>query len=396
MRAAYEGSAIDPLRVSYVECHATGTPVGDSTEIRSMEEVFPRKDGMPIGSLKSNLGHLITASGAAGLVKLIEAVRAGILPPTRACDHPSDALRASGFRVLSEPEAWEAAAPRLAAISAFGFGGNNAHVIFEEWVGQRQYRSYIPVAAPPRKIAIVGVGAIAGQGQSTADFIANLSRGVIPGAISGGPATTISLPIDELRFPPRDLAQALPQQLLVLKAAQEAVAEADLNGATTGVFTGMEVDPAVARHGVRWRIAELLHGQGIDPQPEWLDEVRDRIAPPLDGPAAILGNMPNMPANRLNSQFNFSGSGFTVGASEASGETALQLAMRALRCGELDAALVCAVDLSCDPVHQFAIGPARIAGDAAVALLLQPLDAALHSGRSMYFVIEEEAGSVAS
>jgi acyl transferase domain-containing protein/3-hydroxymyristoyl/3-hydroxydecanoyl-(acyl carrier protein) dehydratase/1-acyl-sn-glycerol-3-phosphate acyltransferase len=393
MRAAYETSAIDPSRVSYVECHATGTPVGDATEIGSMAEVFLRKDGMPIGSLKSNLGHLITASGAAGLVKLIEAVRAGILPPTRACDHPSDALRASGFRVLSEPEVWgfntPSNTPRLAAISAFGFGGNNAHVIFEEWVGRGQYQSYIPSAAPPRKIAIVGIGAIAGQGQSTADFIANLFRGATP----GGAASTVSLPIDQLRFPPRDLAQALPQQLLVLKAAQEAVAEADLNGAATGVFTGMEVDPAITRHGVRWRIAELLRGQGIDPQAEWLDEVRDRIAPPLDGPAAILGNMPNMPANRLNSQFNFSGSGFTVGASEASGEMALQLAMRSLRCGELDAALVCAVDLSCDPVHQFAIGPSRITGDAAVALLLQPLDAALQSGRAIYCVIDEDPGA---
>jgi acyl transferase domain-containing protein/3-hydroxymyristoyl/3-hydroxydecanoyl-(acyl carrier protein) dehydratase/1-acyl-sn-glycerol-3-phosphate acyltransferase len=394
MRAAYAASAIDPSRVSYVECHATGTPVGDSTEIRSMQEVFPRRDGMPVGSLKSNLGHLITASGAAGLVKLIEAMRAGILPPTRSCDDPSDALRTSGFRVLSEPEAWKSntplGAPRVAAISAFGFGGNNAHVIFEEWVGRGEYRSYIPVASPPRKIAIVGAGAIAGAGQSTADFIGTLSGGVFHGA----PASTISLPVEEFRFPPRDLAQALPQQLLVLKAAQEALAEAgEIDGATTGVFTGMEVDPAITRHGVRWRIAELLRGQDIEPQPGWLDKVRDRIAPPLDGPAAILGNMPNMPANRLNSQFNFSGSGFTVGASEASGVTALQLAMRALRCGELDAALVCAVDLSCDPVHQYAIGPGRIAGDAAVALVLQPLDAALQSGRSIYCVIDEDPGA---
>lgn len=385
MKAAYAASGIDPSRVSYVECHATGTQVGDATEIRSMEEVFPHKDGLPIGSLKSNLGHLITASGAAGLIKLMEAARAGILPPTRGCDDPSDALRASGFRVLPEPEAWKSSAPRVAALSAFGFGGNNAHLIFEEWAGPGEYRSWVPSAAPPpRKIAIVGVGVIAGQGQSTADFIADLSRGVKP----SGAAGDISLPIDELHFPPRDLAQTLPQQLLVLKAAQQAVTEAgSLPCATTGVFTGMEVDPGITRYGVRWRLAELLGGQ-----PEWLDEVRDGIIPALDGPAAILGSMPNMPANRLNSQFNFSGSGFTVGASEASGEVALELAMRALRSGELDAALVCAVDLSSDPVHQYAIGPGRITSDAAVALALEPLDAALASGRTIYCLIEEAPG----
>lgn len=381
MKAAYAASGIDPSRVSYVECHATGTQVGDATEIRSMEEVFPHKDGLPIGSLKSNLGHLITASGAAGLIKLMEAARAGILPPTRGCDDPSDALRGSGFRVLPEPEAWKSSAPRVAAISAFGFGGNNAHLIFEEWAGRGEYRSYVHSAAPPRKIAVVGVGVIAGQGQSTADFTGDLSRGVTP----GGAAGDLSLPIDELHFPPRDLAQTLPQQLLVLKAAQQAVSEAgSLPCATTGVFTGMEVDPGITRYGVRWRLAELLDGQ-----PEWLDEVRDRVIPALDGPAAILGSMPNMPANRLNSQFNFSGSGFTVGASEASGEVALELAMRALRSGEIDAALVCAVDLSCDPVHQYAIGADRITSDAAVALALEPLDAALESGRTIYCLIEE-------
>jgi acyl transferase domain-containing protein/3-hydroxymyristoyl/3-hydroxydecanoyl-(acyl carrier protein) dehydratase/1-acyl-sn-glycerol-3-phosphate acyltransferase len=373
MQLAYEAASIDASLVSYVECHATGTPVGDSTEIRSMGEVFRHREQIPIGSLKSNLGHLITASGAAGVVKLIEAMRAGILPPTRSCDDPSEALRGSGFRVLSEPEAWESNTPRVAAISAFGLGGNNAHMILEEWTGSRRYRppapSVIGSVAASRKIAITGVGVIAGSGQSTAHFIEALLRGQISSTV----AQTISLPIDDLRFPPRDLTQALPQQLMVLQAAQEALAEAgELDGAKTGVFTGMEVDPAITRHGIRWRLAE------------WLDAT-------LEGPAAALGNMPNMPANRLNSQFNFVGSGFTVGADEASGEVALQLGMRALRCGELDAALVCAVDLSCDSVHQYSVGDGRVTGDAAVALVVQPLDDALQSGRPVYAVIDEDA-----
>ena len=378
MKSAYQAAGVDASRISYVECHATGTLVGDATEIGSMEDVFSRNEGMPIGSLKSNLGHLITASGAAGLVKLVEAMRAGIWPPTRSCDDPSDTLCASRFRVLSEPEAWKSDSPRVAALSAFGFGGNNAHLILEEWTGGGGYNFHVQPASASRELAITGIGVVAGRGQSTSDFATSLLRSLRLGTA----AETVALAIEDLRFPPRDLAQALPQQLMVLKAAQEALAgEEDFTGTHVGVFTGMEVDPAITRHGVRWRLAALLREQGIEPGAEWLNTARQHIAPPLEGTAAILGNMPNMLANRLNSQFNLSGCGFTVGAGELSGELALGLAMRAIRSGELAAALVCAVDLSCDPVHQCAAGAQQTPGDAAVALLIRPLDEALRTSR---------------
>jgi acyl transferase domain-containing protein/3-hydroxymyristoyl/3-hydroxydecanoyl-(acyl carrier protein) dehydratase len=415
MRSAYEVAGVDPVRVSYVECHATGTPVGDATEIGSMEDVFLHNEGMPIGSLKSNLGHLITASGAAGLVKLIEAMRAAILPPTRSCDEPSDSLRASRFRVLTEPESWKSDMPRVAALSAFGFGGNNAHLVVEEWPdgdrfdlhGQRWTsgkpgdfaeegrlpakagRVEIPSGAADEKfkLAITGIGVIAAGGQSTSDFASSLLRFQSLGTV----AEKVALAIEEIRFPPRDLAEALPQQLLVLKAAQEALTGAgSLAGERVGVFTGMEVDPAITRHGVRWRLAELLRAQGIEPGTEWLNTARNYVAPQLDGPAAILGNMPNMLANRLNSQFDLSGCGFAVGAGELSGEVALRLALRALRSGELEAALVCAVDLSCDPVHEYAMGAEHTPGDAAIALVIRPLDEALRIGNRVYALLGEE------
>lgn len=372
LRAAYEISGIDPERVSYVECHATGTPVGDATEIASMQEIFHANAGMPIGSLKANLGHLITASGAAGLVKLLQALRAKVLPPTPSCDKPSEALANSRYRLLSEPAPWESSTPRIAGLSAFGFGGNNAHLILEEWTGRTEDKTCLLPAQAPRKIAITGIGVIAGEGESTADFIRALATGENPGRA----AKTVSLPLEGVRFPPRDLEQALPQQLMLLRAAQEAMSEAGaLPTGRTAVFTGMEVDPEITRHGVRWRFEELLLESGLDPDPAWLEKTRDRIAPPLDGPASVLGNMPNMPANRLNSQFDLRASGFSVGAGERSGEAALDLALRALHRGEIDAAVVCAVDLSCNPVHQHAIGAEKQTGDAAVALVLQPLDA---------------------
>ncbi|MBL8215387.1 MAG: hypothetical protein JNK87_32000, partial [Bryobacterales bacterium] len=392
MRQAYELAGLSPSLVSYVECHATGTPVGDSTELRSMSEVFPSDTGIGIGSLKSNLGHLITASGAAGFLKLLEAIRHGVMPPTIGCDDPSETLRNSGFRLLHKPEPWKADAPRFGAISAFGFGGNNAHVIVEEYapsVGGRVPRPARDPQVPPiarTPIAITGVGVLAGNGKTTADFLTRL----IAAEPSSHTAESVTLAATQLRFPPRDLEHTLPQQVAILQAAQEAVTESgDLPIASTGVFTGIEIDPNIGRHGVRWRLAEELRGRGLDPTPAWLLKVRDQIIPALDGPATVLGNMPNMPANRLSSQFDFRGSGFTVGDGELSGEASLHLAIRALRNKELDAALVCAVDLSCDPLHTLADPNPRTPGDAAVALVLCPLDEAVRAGRTVYAVIED-------
>ena len=138
MRAAYAMAGIEPAAISLLECHATGTPVGDATELESAAQLFGGCRDVPIGSLKSNLGHLITAAGAAGLIKLLAALRTGIRPPSRRVDAPLAALADSPFRLLQAPEAWpgEPGVPRRAALSAFGFGGNNAHLIVEEWLGQ--------------------------------------------------------------------------------------------------------------------------------------------------------------------------------------------------------------------------------------------------------------------
>ena len=104
--------------------------------------------------------------------------------------------------------------------------------------------------------------------------------------------------------------------------------------------------------------------------------------------AAVLGSMPNIPANRLSSLFDFAGPAFTVQAGAASGLQALRIAARALARGELDAALVGAVDLSCEAVHRQASDKAP--GDAAISLLLKRLDDALRDGDQIYACIDDE------
>src|SRR5690606_37844288 len=108
----------------------------------------------------------------------------------------------------------------------------------------------------------------------------------------------------------------------------------------------------------------------------WVEQARDAIAPPLEA-ATVIGTMPNIPANRINAHFDLGGPSWSVFASEASGRHALALGCRALREGQLDAALVCAVDLSCQDIHTAALraieGRDEPPGDAAVALLLRRL-----------------------
>ena len=129
MRLAYQLAGLSPADISLVECHATGTPVGDATELRSMARVFADCSDVPIGSLKSNLGHLITAAGVAGLIKVLAAMQHDKKPPTLNVDQPNDALAGTPFRLLQAAEPWTG--PKRAGINAFGFGGNNAHLIVE-------------------------------------------------------------------------------------------------------------------------------------------------------------------------------------------------------------------------------------------------------------------------
>ncbi|MFN7147021.1 MAG: beta-ketoacyl synthase N-terminal-like domain-containing protein, partial [Myxococcota bacterium] len=153
----------------------------------------------------------------------------------------------------------------------------------------------------------------------------------------------------------------------------------------TGVFVGMGADAAVSGYGLRWRIGARTGASG-DP----LEKLRDAVIPALRA-ENVVGTMPNIPANRLNVQLDAGGPGFTLSAEELSGIHALTTAIDALSAGELDVALVGAVDLACDPRHAAALAalaPGVQPGDGAVVLLLQTLEAAERAGHRVWAVIE--------
>ncbi len=401
---AYASAGLEPSAVSLLECHATGTAVGDATELRSAAAIFAGCEDVPIGSLKSNMGHLITAAGVAGLIKVLEAMRHRRRPATLHLDN-DDALLpelARGpFRALTRAEPWICpnGQPRIAGISAFGFGGNNAHVIVSE------DDPAIEAAAPERRgdrrpirLALVGLEVVAGGWAGLERFAA---------AVTGRDAAKLGRRVEQttlalvgLRFPPRDLERALAQQRLALSVARSACAPlASLPRERAGVYMAMEPDPQVCRYGARWRLAtrareSLAHAAPADDaRDRWQRACRDALAPPLAA-ADVLGTMPNIPANRINSQLDLGGPSSTVSAGERSGRVALGLAARALAARELDAALVCAVDLSCQDVHAAALAAcegrdaaADPPGDAAVALVLRRIEDARSSGDAVLATI---------
>lgn len=395
MTEAYRISGLTPNRVTLVECHATGTPLGDATEIQSMQRIFgSRVDELTIGSIKSNLGHALTASGMAGLLKIMRAFTHKTLPPSLHTDQPIPALSGSPFRLLAKPEAWpETALPRVAALNSFGFGGTNAHVLLEEYRPQ-DYAEQATIRTDSsvhqslqEDVAIVAIGATVGPYADVHAF----AEAVFGGA-TGRRNEEIVLELAGLRFPPNDLARALPQQLVLLQAAREAMLQVGpVSAERTGVFAGVQCDPETVRQLSRIHALDWLGTEADNVDSAGVELWRNAITPLADM-AVISGLLTNLAANRLNFNFKLKGPGLVFSDEEWSGVTALLTAARALRAGEIDAALVGATDLCDEPIYasakQSQVGDSGTAGgDGAVAIVLKRLKDARRDGNEVYAIL---------
>ena len=146
VKRAWQRAGMDPSVVGYVEAHGTGTPVGDATEARTLARMFGDSSAPQayVGSVKSNIGHLMPAAGMAGLIKTALALYHRRIPPTLHCENPSDALMASRFTPPQETIDWEESGlPLIAGVDAFGFGGIDSHAVMTAYEEPpKLHRSY--------------------------------------------------------------------------------------------------------------------------------------------------------------------------------------------------------------------------------------------------------------
>ena len=441
MHVAYRAAGWTPSQVDLVECHATGTPVGDSVEFASLRALWTDenfKSGQcVIGSAKSNTGHLLTGAGAVGLLKTVLAMENRVLPPTANFEEPGDKIDLDGspFRVLATADPWKSPSdhPRRAAVSGFGFGGTNAHVLLEEPTEPHRGRSVVSVAEQPpatkgANVAIVGMGARVGPWKTLREVgdrlmgrgedhpaRAKVNHWGLPDAPVGWFIEELDIPIGRFKIPPREIEEALPQQMLMLQIAEQAIADADLSKVDrlrTGVFIGVELDLNTTNYHLRWavrsraadwaqRLGRASNGEEFD---RWVDELCDSLAPALNANRTI-GGLGSIAASRIAREFGLGGPSYVISSEETSGLSALHAASRALQQGRIDCAVVGAVDLAGDvrslislestdglatprdslPFGGYSAG--IVPSDGAVALVLKrPADAA-RDGDRVYAVV---------
>ncbi|HEV3236019.1 MAG TPA: beta-ketoacyl synthase N-terminal-like domain-containing protein, partial [Gemmataceae bacterium] len=441
MRAAYKQAGWLPSDVDLIECHAPGTPVGDAVEFASLLKLRDAEGSWAnrcvIGSVKSNVGHTLTAAGSAGLLKVLLALENNTLPPTANFRNPARAIVLSGspFRILSHAEKWERRRPdmpRRAAISAFGFGGINAHLLIEEWTGETTGPQVFTTGILPAKpaLAVVGMAATIGKWKSIGAVhgaVGKRDKSEVPEAKrnnwglqaseslpsksqqSGYYVEEIAVPLDRFRIPPKELEELLPQQLLMLQVAADALKMSrfeDIHGERSGVFIGLDLDWNTTNFSFRWslinRAREWVQQLGLDLSTEeldaWVDELRHAAGPPLT-PNRVMGALGSVAASRIAREFRIGGPSFTVSNEENSGLRALEIACRMLRNHEIDQALIGAVDFPGDPRNQLATrcesqgNLNELTADGAVALVVKRHDDAVAKGDKIYAVVEDVQSS---
>ncbi|MCK8679980.1 beta-ketoacyl synthase N-terminal-like domain-containing protein [Streptomyces lichenis] len=394
---AYADAGVDPATVDYLECHATGTPIGDATEADSVAEFFGGAGRVPlVGSVKGNIGHLLTVAGLSSLLKVILAMGHGHIPPTTGVEQPvasKDGRVGEGSLVRTGRPWPEGEGPRRAAVSAFGFGGTNAHVVLSEAATAADGATGDAEPTPVPALDIVGLGAHFGPLDSLDAFEEAVHRGtgslaplperrwrgldqtrggsleaatgVSPDALPYG-AFVDGLGIDpvDLKIPPADLRTYNLQHALVTKVADEALRDAGFSRAAApgggapeprriAVVVGMEIEPMthlrLTRRSLGAFVREEFARAGVAVDEERLAAVsaagRDAVVDPIVA-NEVLSFIGNVMASRISSLWNLTGPSFTVSSDGSGTAEALEVARLLLLDPGIEAVLVGAVDLA--------------------------------------------------
>ncbi|MFF7234186.1 KR domain-containing protein [Streptomyces sioyaensis] len=249
IRQALHNAGLTTTDIDAVEAHGTGTVLGDPIEAQALIATYgqDRAEERPLwlGSVKSNLGHTQAAAGVAGVIKMVMAMRHGILPKTLHVDEPSSKVDWSDgqVRLLTEQVEWDATTPRRAGVSSFGISGTNAHVILEEAppTDETSERPASTGPVPPLVLSARSAEALSAQ-----------AAGVL-GLLEGADAPA-----------PGDVGHALATSRAQLehRAVVAGAGRAELIAGLTALAAGEDAVGVVRGVAAEGRLAFLFTGQG--------------------------------------------------------------------------------------------------------------------------------------
>ena len=444
-RAYTEG--LDPTTVQYVETHATSTQLGDATEIEALAAYFleklPAGRRLPIGSVKSNIGHTLEAAGLAGLLKTILAIDAGQLPPSinvRSLNRTVDWQRVP-FDVVQQLQPWPTTlpgTPRRAAVNAFGIGGLNVHVVVEAYLPDASAKL---IAAVPKRddddaVAIVGRGAVLPGAFSVPAFVDLLASGTDPKSEPddarwlaafghdrtgrrrhaektslGGYVRNYQYDWRRHKIPPKQIASANPLQFMLLDAADQALAEAgaggrpvDRSGTHVVVGTifggdfGHQLFAGLRLPELRREIEQTCRARGRNAA--WCDRVVDAFESVIlrDHPALLdeTGSFTSSTlASRLTKTLDLMGGAQAIDAGYCSGTAALSTACDLLLTGRAQTVLCAAAQRSMsratyeqlDLAGELAVK--SVPGEGVVVFLLKRLSEARRDGDRIFGIVRD-------
>ncbi|CAA6798687.1 MAG: omega-3 polyunsaturated fatty acid synthase subunit, PfaC [uncultured Aureispira sp.] len=376
---AYLKDDVLPKNTSYLECHATGTPLGDVTEMNSISDFFQQHHAAPLlGSVKSNMGHLLTAAGMTGLFKVLLSMEKGFIPPnvnlTEAVQTENQFIKDE--HIITRATPWKG---NQAGINSFGFGGTNAHMVIQAYEKEKP-AAYKLLSM--EAMSIVGMEAYFGDCTNLDDFYASIYNGkqhfrALPAerwkgfdaneallkeygfkngkAPKGAYIDRFEIDLLRYKIQPKEAETLEPQQALILSVADKALQDAGIDESQNiAVLIAMESELAIHHYLSRWdsvwQIEEAIERSNIILTEEKKKELKEQCKNALyfreggQTPSQHTSFVGNIMASRIAALWDFSGPAFTVSCGENSVFKALEVAQNMLSLGEVDAVVVGGVD----------------------------------------------------